>query len=206
MRLFYLTNDCLVRQIALNKPWLLIYIWNIWNLFHTFMNRYKRAFSLIPKGIKWQRHDGHVGVPNEKSFVHGIPTWWRWRHVKTLYRMFVACVFFTCRRIVLYAKSCRIHHSWSVYMDSFSDRSGKGAWVARLRNHNQWLQFDFGRPSKLVRIGTQGRSDAHQWVTKYYLSYSQDGVRFTEYQYRSARKVGFQNQIKWNILFLNTYF
>jgi hypothetical protein len=23
-----------------------------------------RAFSLIPKGIKWQRHGGHVGVPN----------------------------------------------------------------------------------------------------------------------------------------------
>jgi hypothetical protein len=48
-----------------------------------------RAFSLIPKGIKWQRHGGHVGVPNkdanEKYFVGGTPTWLRWRHVKTLY-------------------------------------------------------------------------------------------------------------------------
>jgi hypothetical protein len=27
------------------------------------VSRYSR-FSLIPKGIKWQRHGGHVGVPN----------------------------------------------------------------------------------------------------------------------------------------------
>ena len=42
---------------------------------------------------------------------------------------------------------------------------------------------------RVVKIATQGRQDYRQWVTQYYLSYSQDNVYFAEYEQNSARKV-----------------
>ena len=42
---------------------------------------------------------------------------------------------------------------------------------------------------RVVKIATQGRQDYRQWVTQYYLSYSQDNVYFVEYKQNSARKV-----------------
>ena len=53
-----------------------------------------------------------------------------------------------------------------------------GAWSSRHNNHNQWLQVDLGRSMKVMGINTQGRQDADQWVTAYYILYSSDGARF----------------------------
>ena len=64
-----------------------------------------------------------------------------------------------------------------------------GAWCARHNNRYQWLTVDFGRTMRVVKIATQGRQDYRQWVTQYYLSYSQDNVYFAEYEQNSARKV-----------------
>ena len=55
-----------------------------------------------------------------------------------------------------------------------------GAWSSRHNNHNQWLQVDLGRSMKVTGIATQGRYDADQWVTAYYLYYSADGVNFAK--------------------------
>ena len=41
----------------------------------------------------------------------------------------------------------------------------------------------------MVKIATQGRQDYRQWVTQYYLSYSQDGAHFPEFKINSNRKV-----------------
>ena len=41
----------------------------------------------------------------------------------------------------------------------------------------------------MVKIATQGRQDYRQWVTQYYLSYSQDGAHFAEFKINSNRKV-----------------
>lgn len=43
-------------------------------------------------------------------------------------------------------------------------------------------------------MATQGRQDARQWVTQYYVSYGQDGVYFAEYKKNSARKVRAQTK------------
>ncbi|EDO48087.1 predicted protein, partial [Nematostella vectensis] len=59
-----------------------------------------------------------------------------------------------------------------------------GAWSARDKNRNQWLQVDLGAVSRLTGVATQGRHDAHQWVTSYTLAFSKDGKRF--YPYRQA--------------------
>ena len=56
-----------------------------------------------------------------------------------------------------------------------------GAWVARGRNANQWLQVELCRPAKITGVATQGRHDAHQWVTSYTIKYSLDGKRFRPY-------------------------
>ena len=64
-----------------------------------------------------------------------------------------------------------------------------GAWSARHNTRYQWLQVDFIHAMRVVKIATQGRQDAAQWVTQYYLTYSQDGAHFAEFKQNSNRKV-----------------
>ena len=58
-----------------------------------------------------------------------------------------------------------------------------GSWSSRHNNHNQWLQIDFRRAMKITGIATQGRQDAVQWVTAYYIYYGYDGVYFSQVKY-----------------------
>ena len=64
-----------------------------------------------------------------------------------------------------------------------------GAWSAKHNNRYQWLQVDFGKAAKIIRIATQGRQDADQWVTQYYVMHSLDLIRFNEYKERNSRRV-----------------
>ena len=67
-----------------------------------------------------------------------------------------------------------------------------GSWSARTNDVNQWLQIDLGNQvTKVTRLATQGRNAYSQWVTKYKLQYSQDGVTFHYYseQPHTAPKV-----------------
>ena len=67
-----------------------------------------------------------------------------------------------------------------------------GSWSARNNDVNQWLQIDLGsRHTDVTRVATQGRNDSLQWVTKYNLQYSNDGVNFHYYkeQGQNAAKV-----------------
>ena len=56
-----------------------------------------------------------------------------------------------------------------------------GAWASLYNDLNQWLQVDFGRQYNVSRIATQGRQDISQWVSKYKLQFSEDGVMFYNY-------------------------
>ena len=69
----------------------------------------------------------------------------------------------------------RVNHRWS--------------WSARYRRHGQWLQVSLGGSSTIKAIATQGRQDAHQWVTKYTVGRSVDGMRFVHYTEGRKRKV-----------------
>ena len=67
-----------------------------------------------------------------------------------------------------------------------------GSWSATTSDVNQWLQVDLGTQyTKVTRVATQGRNGYSQWVTKYALQYSNDGVNFQYYteQGQSAFKV-----------------
>ena len=58
-----------------------------------------------------------------------------------------------------------------------------GSWSAKANNVNQWLQIDLGNQrTKVTRVATQGRNAYSQWVTKYKLQYSDDGVNFRYYR------------------------
>ena len=63
------------------------------------------------------------------------------------------------------------------------------AWCARYNNHNQWIKFDFVSVTKVTGVAVQGRSNAHQWVTRYLLYFSQDNVHWAVYRYKSNDKV-----------------
>ena len=74
-------------------------------------------------------------------------------------------------------------------------RTGRymGAWVARIRNANQYLQIALGRPMKITGIATQGRHDANQWVTRYLVAFSQDNMHFEYYmEYGNFKVWNFQ--------------
>ena len=61
--------------------------------------------------------------------------------------------------------------------------SKQGAWSAKTNDANQWLQVDLGASyATVTRVATQGRLGADQWVTKYRLQYSNDGVNFQDYR------------------------
>ena len=64
------------------------------------------------------------------------------------------------------------------------NRQGKGgSLVARYRDLNQWLQVDLrSQYTSVTGVATQGRSSYSQWVTKYKLQHSHDGVQFDYYR------------------------
>ena len=67
-----------------------------------------------------------------------------------------------------------------------SDSKGYGAWSAKANDGKQWLQIDFGELVQVTKVATQGRQDSDQWVTKYTLSYSLDGMHWAEYKENSV--------------------
>ncbi|XP_068740044.1 uncharacterized protein [Montipora capricornis] len=66
----------------------------------------------------------------------------------------------------------------------FPGAPGKAAsWSSRTNDINQWLQIDLGsQNTKLTAIASQGRADLDQWVTKFKLQYSDNGVHFYYYK------------------------
>ncbi|KAK3706337.1 hypothetical protein QZH41_006605 [Actinostola sp. cb2023] len=61
-------------------------------------------------------------------------------------------------------------------------RGKAGSWSSRHNRVGQWIQVDLKRVTKVTGIATQGRTNAHQWVTKYKLQYSSDGKTFNNYE------------------------
>ena len=68
----------------------------------------------------------------------------------------------------------------------------RGAWSSLSRDQHQWLQVDFyGRYTRVTGVATQGRNSSatDQWVTKYKLSFSEDGEDFQYFKEQGQIKV-----------------
>ena len=80
------------------------------------------------------------------------------------------------------------NHAASQARLNFKAGGGKaGSWSARWNDHSQWIQVTLGSYTKLTGIATQGRNGWSQWVTKYQLQYSDDGVNFYSYKVPGQR-------------------
>ncbi|XP_013399068.1 lactadherin-like, partial [Lingula anatina] len=59
--------------------------------------------------------------------------------------------------------------------------SKSGAWCAATNVVNEWFQIDLQRKMIITRVATQARGGGSQYVTKYELQISVDGVGFECY-------------------------
>ena len=70
-----------------------------------------------------------------------------------------------------------------------------GGWSALTSDANQWLQVDFGSYTHVTQVATQGVNGVDEWVTRYKLQYSDNGVMYEFYQ-----KTGNTSVTVWFIL------
>lgn len=79
-----------------------------------------------------------------------------------------------------------------------------GSWSSATNDANQWLQVDLSSYyTQVTRIATQGRHEAQfaQWVSKYNLEYSDNGVTFQYYKEKGQTV----QRVKQTIFMINTY-
>ena len=59
-------------------------------------------------------------------------------------------------------------------------RKGKNmmAWTAGRHDKHKWWQVDLGKTMNITMVATQGGWDCTDWVTSYFVAYSQDGLEF----------------------------
>ena len=83
----------------------------------------------------------------------------------------------------------RYHVAWLARLHNRRRGRYRGGWSAKVNRRGQWIQFDFRRPRTVVKVVTQGREDANQWVTSYFIKYSPDAIYWTPYRKYSRVQV-----------------
>lgn len=72
-----------------------------------------------------------------------------------------------------------------------------GAWAASTNDFHQWLQIDLGSQFfKVKGVATQGRQNVMQYVTKYKLQYSNNGLNFKFYREEGS----YENKVRLKAL------
>ena len=67
--------------------------------------------------------------------------------------------------------------------------NNRWSWSVRLRRVGQWFQVNFVELMRIKGVATQGRQNAAQWVKRYTVSYSVDGMNFVPYKEGRTTKV-----------------
>ena len=84
------------------------------------------------------------------------------------------------------------HHAYQGRLNFKKGKGKIGAWTARGKNDEQWLQVDLGSQfTRVTGVATQGREDSDKWVTKYKLQYNNETKQFQYY------KENGQNMVKY---------
>ena len=81
--------------------------------------------------------------------------------------------------------SSEFHPNYAAIQARLNFKAGggkQGGWSSRSNDANQWIQVALSSYTKLTGIATQGRNGHSQWVTKFKLQYSDDGVHFHNYK------------------------
>ena len=74
------------------------------------------------------------------------------------------------------------HSAIQARLNLKADGGKQGGWSAGSNDASQWIQVALGNFTDITGIATQGRNGDSQWVTKYQLQYSDDGVNFDSYK------------------------
>ena len=81
--------------------------------------------------------------------------------------------------MLIYCKWDTKHGITNARLNRLAGGGKFGAWSAKENDVNQWIQLTFiDDIMKVTAVAIQGRSDADQWVTKFKVSYSADGMNF----------------------------
>ena len=83
----------------------------------------------------------------------------------------------------------KYHGPWRARLHQRVTGRYRGGWSARKNNRRQFIQYDLRRPSDVIKVLTQGRYDYKQWVTSFFISYSQDKYRWIRYKKYGRVKV-----------------
>jgi len=98
------------------------------------------------------------------------------------------------------------HGPTNARLDKPSGGGKTGAWSSRTNDVNQWIQVKFCEVTKVTKVGIQGRYDHDQWVTKFKVSYSLDGVHFTTQSKVSVMKLLIERSLNVaNVTEINSY-
>ena len=73
------------------------------------------------------------------------------------------------------------HSAKEARLNSKADWHKGGGWSALSNNFNQWLQVDISGNLQVTGVATQGMNGKNQWVSRYRIQYSSDGVTFEFY-------------------------
>eukprot|EP01012_Entosiphon_sulcatum_P008129 TRINITY_DN14306_c0_g1_i1.p1 TRINITY_DN14306_c0_g1~~TRINITY_DN14306_c0_g1_i1.p1 ORF type:complete len:148 (-),score=19.48 TRINITY_DN14306_c0_g1_i1:25-468(-) len=71
------------------------------------------------------------------------------------------------------------HLGWRLHSLAFRDEV-RGAWSAGQNVLGEWIQVATVIPQWWTAVDLQGRQDVDQWVTKYKIQTSMDGITFTD--------------------------
>lgn len=98
------------------------------------------------------------------------------------------------------------HYSFLQYSAGYEPSKGRlnkpTSYIAKTNDIGQWIQVDLGKVAKVTRIGTQGRYNVGQWVTKFIVSYSIDGGYF---QFQMHKSYNFPRVSCKPVSFLNLH-
>ena len=75
-------------------------------------------------------------------------------------------------------------HDYKLILGGVYNSNVPGAWVSVYNDANQWVIYSSFVPMIWKKIATKGRKDMAQWMTSYYLMYTQDGINWVDYQNR----------------------
>ncbi|XP_022780705.1 uncharacterized protein LOC111321951 [Stylophora pistillata] len=67
--------------------------------------------------------------------------------------------------------------------------STRGSWCAKLADKEQYLEIDLKKPRKVTGIGTQGQVSDERWVVRYRITYSANGLKWTNYTEDNRQKI-----------------
>ena len=75
------------------------------------------------------------------------------------------------------------HHAFHGRLNFKAKGITRGAWTARNRSAEQWLQVDLDSQfTRITGVATQGREDRDNWVKEYKLGYSNKTPQFQDYK------------------------